>query len=82
VHRCSSQARQTSGTPQDTEAWNGSSWQAARLAIPSGARFVALMGVSCGGPRGYVAIGGFLATAAVTSTLAEAWNGSAAGASR
>jgi len=57
------------------EQWNGSSWTALAVAIPSGATNTFLDGVSCTAASACMAVG-YYYTSVATLTLSEQWNGS------
>lgn len=57
------------------ERWNGSAWTAQTVALPSGASFVLLVGVSCTASNRCVAVGGYRGAGLMSATLTELWNG-------
>ena len=58
------------------ESWNGSSWSAQTVPVPSGAKRSQLEGVSCSSQSACVAVGYYLNSASEEVPLAESWNGS------
>ena len=58
------------------ESWNGSSWSAQTVPVPSGAKRSQLEGISCSSQSACVAVGYYLNSASEEVPLAESWNGS------
>jgi hypothetical protein len=58
------------------ERWNGKSWSLLSTVDPSGGTRVVLQAVSCVSAAACTAVGSYRNTSGVTTTLAEAWNGS------
>jgi hypothetical protein len=60
------------------EAWNGVSWAIQQTPSPTGAGFSgALWGVSCATSSACTAVGDYDNTPTTSTTMAEAWNGTA-----
>src|SRR5437588_4547749 len=57
------------------EAWNGTSWVAATVPMPSGALYGSLHGVSCTSATACTAVGGAGPSAFPNQPVAERWNG-------
>ena len=57
------------------EAWNGTEWKVQSTPSPEGGRITTLRGVSCPSSTICTAVGYYVSSAGVESTLAERWNG-------
>jgi len=66
--------RQNDDTGALAEAWNGSTWTAAKPPVPAGATSVALSGISCVTSVDCVAVGSYVRDDTAVG-LAETWNG-------
>ena len=67
--------RNSSGTEVTlAERWNGKEWALQEPPNPTGAKSASLSGVSCAGAEACTAVGHYVTSSGVESTLAEVWS--------